>query len=376
MKVIIVGPAFPLRGGIADFNEALAIGFTKEGVETELFSFYMQYPSVLFPGKSQKTDGPVPHGLTIHSTLSSINPLTWYRTAKLIIRQKPDLVIVRYWLPFMAPSLGTLASLLRKRKIKVIAITDNVNPHEKRMGDKLLTGYFVKNCDGFVAMSSSVLTDLSGFTSNQNKVFLPHPVYDIFGLAIPKEEARRNIDVGMSEKLILFFGFIRAYKGLDMLIEAMKDRRLRAMKVKLLIAGEFYDDPKPYLEKIQSIDGGENFVLRNDYINKEKVKDYFCAADMVVQPYKSATQSGITQIAYHFSRPMLVTNVGGLAEIVPDGKAGYVVETNPGAIADAIYNFYSANRESEFAKRVADDREKFSWYHFITGILKLYEKIK
>ncbi|MBL0103934.1 MAG: glycosyltransferase [Bacteroidetes bacterium] len=301
--------------------------------------------------------------------------MSWFHTANRIITEKPDLVIIRYWLPFMAPALGTIAAQLRKKNIKVIAITDNVIPHEKRIGDSQLTSYFVNRCDGFVAMSAAVLNDLSDFTSNTNKVFLPHPVYDIFGDIQTKADARKSLNVGQEEKLILFFGFIRAYKGLDLLIEAMADERIRNLNIKLLIAGEFYEDAKPYLEKINSIDSGKNFILHTEFIGKEKVKSYFCAADMVVQPYRSATQSGITQIAYHFGRPMLVTNVGGLAEIVANGKAGYVVERDSKAIANAIIDFYSNKKEESFSLQVKADREKFSWHHFIKGVLKLYEKI-
>lgn len=375
LKAVIVGPAFPLRGGIADFNEALAIAFQEEKIETFIYSFYFQYPKFLFPGTNQNAEGSPNSALKIHSTISSVNPISWWNTAKKIISEKPDFVVIRYWLPFMAPALGTIAKLLRRKKIHVIAITDNVIPHEKRPGDSAFTGYFVRNCDAFVTMSKSVLNDLSKFTSSAKKKFIPHPVYNIFGQAIPKSEARKKLSIQNDEKLILFFGFIRSYKGLDLLIEAMSDPALRDLNVKLLIAGEFYEDRKPYLDKIASIENGDRFILHTEFIGKESVKNYFCAADLIVQPYKSATQSGITQIAYHFGRPMLVTNVGGLAEIVTDKRVGYVTERNAGAIADAISDFYVNHRENDFAKNVLADREKFSWKNFTNTIIELNGEI-
>ncbi|MBP6531992.1 MAG: glycosyltransferase [Bacteroidia bacterium] len=375
MKVVIVGPAFPLRGGIADFNEALAIAFQDEQIETSIYSFYFQYPKFLFPGTNQNAEGSPNAALKIQSTISSINPVSWFTTAQKIASEKPSFVVIRYWLPFMAPALGTIAKLLRRKKIHVIAITDNVIPHEKRPGDSALTGYFVRNCDAFVTMSKSVLNDLSKFTSGSKKKFIPHPVYNIFGQAIPKSEARKKLAIQNDEKLILFFGFIRSYKGLDLLIDAMADPKLKDLNVKLLIAGEFYEDKQPYLDKIASIENGDRFILHTTFIGKESVKDYFCAADLIVQPYKSATQSGITQIAYHFGRPMLVTNVGGLAEIVTDQRVGYVTDRNAGAIANAISDFYINHRENDFAKNAIADREKFSWKNFTNGIIELNNEI-
>ena len=375
MKVVIVGPAYPLRGGIADFNEALAIAFQKEGIQTSLYSFYFQYPKFLFPGKTQNAIGEANPELKISSTISSVNPLSWVSTANKIAAEKPDLVIIRYWLPFMAPSLGTIAKLLRRKSITVIAITDNVIPHEKRTGDSMFTKYFVNNCDGFITMSKSVLNDLTKFTATTKKKFIPHPIYNIFGESVSKTEARQKLGIPVADKLILFFGFIRSYKGLDLLIEAMNENEVKKHNVRLLIAGEFYEDSKPYLDRIKELNVENRFILHTSFIGKEDVKNYFCAADLVVQPYKSATQSGITQIAYYFGRPMLVTNVGGLAEIVADKRVGYVTERNAMSIASAISDFYTNDRENEFSKNALVDREKFSWKTFINGILELKNEI-
>ncbi len=372
-KAILIGPAFPLRGGIADFNEALCKALIAEGIETSIVSFYLQYPKILFPGKSQITDGIAPVNLKISSLISSINPLSWWKAAAFIKSQKPDFIVIRYWLPFMSPALSTIARSVRKAGIKVIAITDNVIPHEKRPGDAALTKYFVNSCDAFIAMSRTVVDDLKKFTTSKPVSFSPHPVYDIFGEKISKDEARKKLGLEIGEKVILFFGFIRQYKGLDLLLTAMADEKVRALNLKLIVAGEFYGDEEYYRKMITDLRISENVILHSSYIAKENVKNYFCAADLVVQPYRSATQSGITQIAYHFERPMLVTNVGGLAEMVPDGKVGYVVDVDSGEIARRIVEFYELGREVEFCNNTIQEKERFSWKTFVKEILLAVE---
>ena len=369
MKCFIVGPAFPLRGGIANFNEALAAAVKDRGIECSIISFSMQYPGFLFPGKTQVETGEPPAGISIYTMISSVNPYTWFRTAAFIRKEKPDFIIVRYWLPFMAPCLGTIARLVRKH-CRVIAVTDNIIPHESRPGDKLLTGYFVSSCDAFVAMSKAVLNDLDKFTLTKDRFFSPHPVYDIFGEPVSKQHARQVLGLDQHARYILFFGFIRKYKGLDILLEALADEALKQLKVNLVIAGEFYDDEKEYRTLIRKHNLDDRVIVRSAFIPKEGVKHYFCAADMVVQTYREATQSGITQVAYHFNRPMLVTRVGGLAEIVEDGKVGYVTDVNPGSVAVAISDFYHHQREETFAANVKEDKKKFSWDGFVNVILE------
>lgn len=374
MKIVLVGPAHPLRGGIANFNEALAKAFINAGHECVIYSFSLQYPTLLFPGKTQFDNGPAPKNLTIKTVINSINPLNWISVASQIKNEKPDLVIVRFWLPFMAMSLGTICRLL-KSKTKIIAITDNVIPHEKRIGDNQLISYFIKSCHGFVVMSKAVLNDLSQFTNNSHKKFIPHPIYDIFGDKVTKKEAREFLKIDDNKKVVLFFGFIRKYKGLDILLEAMANPELKKQNITLLIAGEFYEDEKPYLDIIEKHALKNQIILHSHYIPSSDVKHYFCAADIVAQTYKTATQSGVTQIAYHFERPMLVTNVGGLAEIVPDGRCGYVTETNPQSVANALNEFYTQNKEQQMQQNVATDKANFSWKAMVDGILELKNEI-
>lgn len=375
---MIVGPAHPLRGGgMSTFNERLAMAFQEAGDEVEIVSFSLQYPSSLFPGKSQFTDEPAPQGITIKSLINSVNPISWVRTGNYIRRQKPDLVIFRFWLPFMGPALGTIARLIRRNRYsRILAITDNVVPHEKRPGDVPFTKYFLSACHGFLTMSRAVQQDLQRFEPNKPNVYLPHPLYDNFGPAESKAEACTALKLDPEAKYLLFFGFIRAYKGLDLLLEAMAIPALQAIPdLKLLIAGEFYEEAKPYRDLIEKHGLQDRLVLRTDFIPNAEVRHYFCAADLVVQPYRHATQSGVTQVAYHFDKPMVVTNVGGLSELVPHGEVGYVVEPNPEAIAAAILDFYTSAKAAVFAQNISRYKERFSWSRFVEAVYELGEKV-
>jgi D-inositol-3-phosphate glycosyltransferase len=374
-KVIIIGPAFPFRGGIANFNNALAQEYYNRGDEVVLYSFTLQYPSFLFPGTTQYESGEAPKNLKIKTLINSVNPFNWINVSRKINTEKPDYVIIRYWLPFMAPCLGTIARLLNK-KIKILAITDNVIPHEKRIGDTLLTRYFVKSCDAFLSLSASVLDDLSKFTNTTYKKFIPHPIYNVFGDKITKAKALENLGLNSEDKHLLFFGFVRKYKGLDLMLKAMGDSRIKAMGIKLIIAGEFYDDKNEYTDLIADLGIAKNIIMKSDFIPANKVKDYFCVADMITQTYRTATQSGVTQIAYSFDRPMLVTDVGGLAEIVPNNKVGYVTSQNPTEIADAIIDFYTNNKEEYFSDNTRLEKKRFSWEFFVEGLVVLMNSVK
>ena len=372
-KVIIIGPAHPYRGGIANFNNSLADAFFKNGDDIEILSFKLQYPSFLFPGKTQFESSDPPKNIKIKSIINSINPFNWFNVAREINRKNPDFVIIRYWLPFMGPCLGSIARLLNK-KIKILAITDNIIPHEKRFGDFFLTKYFVSSCDAFVTLSASVLEDLTQFTKSKNKKFTPHPIYDTFGEKVDKSVAKKNLELNINDKYLLFFGFVRKYKGLDLMLHAMSDQRIKDLGVKLIVAGEFYDNIDFYLDLINELDIDSNIILKSDFIDERDVKNYFCASDMITQTYRTATQSGVTQIAYHFERPMLVTDVGGLAEIVPHKKVGYVTTQEPKIIADAIVDFYTNNRELDFEKNTKTEKLKFSWQNLIHTIEDLVSK--
>lgn len=373
MKIIILGTAWPYRGGLSAFNERLARQYQQEGHEVEIVTFTLQYPSFLFPGKTQYSEEPAPEDLKITRKLNAINPFSWIRTGLYIKRQKPDLVITKFWLPFMAPALGTANRVAKHKGTRRISILDNLIPHEKRPGDKLFAKYFVNSVDGMVAMSKSVLADVDLFDPGHKKprTFCPHPLYDHYGATISRKEALDLIGLRENKHYVLFFGFIRDYKGLDLLLEAMADERMEQMGVKLIVAGEFYGDPKPYMEQIKRLDLSSRVVMHTDFIPDHEVNRYFCAADLVAQPYKTATQSGVTQIAFHFEKPMLVTNVGGLPEIVPDGKVGFVVEPDAQQIADAIVTFFNDYWEVRLTEGVREEKRKYLWTNMTSAINKL-----
>jgi glycosyltransferase involved in cell wall biosynthesis len=371
VKIAILGSAHPLRGGLAAFNERLALHLQQAGHEVVVYSFSLQYPSFLFPGKTQYTDEPAPAGLNIKTVVNSVNPLNWISVGRQMQRAQYDLVIVKYWLPFMGPAFGTILRRAKKNNgTRVLCIVDNIIPHEKRPGDVQFTRYFIKAVDAFVTMSRDVLKDVRTLTDKPS-FFTPHPVYDIYKEAVSKEEACRRLQLDAQKKYILFFGFIRDYKGLDMLLEAMADERLRAAGTELLVAGEYYSkDAAAVNDAIIRKHALQEVVhLKTDFIPNSEVRYYFSAADLVVQPYKHATQSGITQIAYHFEKPMVVTNVGGLAEVVPDGKVGFVAEPNPPAIADAILKFYEPNSLPGLKDNILAEKRKYSWETFTSVVM-------
>jgi len=374
-KIVIIGSAHPLRGGLAAYNERLAEAFQEAGDEVEIYTFSLQYPGFLFPGKTQYSSDPAPDGLKIHVKINSINPLNWWSVGREIAKLKPDIVIVKFWLPFMGPCFGTILRGIRKNKhTKIVSIIDNIIPHEKRVGDRPFAKYFAKAVDAFIVMSRSVGEDMKQFTQNQAVRFIPHPIYDNYGAAVPMPTARETLGLAADGKYVLFFGFIRDYKGLDLLLEAMADERIRKAGIKAIVAGEFYSDSKPYDDQIEQLGIKDQLVLHTDFIPNSEVASYFGAADLLVQPYKTATQSGISQMAYHFELPMLVTNVGGLPEIVAHGKAGYVTEPNSKEIADAILDFYENKRADTFRQFVKEEKKRFSWESMVTGIKELAQK--
>jgi len=375
--VVILGPGHPLRGGLATFDQRLANEFIKEGYDCPIYSFSLQYPSFLFPGTTQYSDEPAPPGLKILSRVNSINPFNWWSVGRELRKLRPDIIVVRYWLPVMGPALGTILRRVRKNKhTRIIAITDNVLPHEKRPGDRPFTKYFLGSCDAFITMSEKVMEDLRQFEKSKPAVQVNHPLYDNFGDALTKEQAREvlsqrmGIAAGPSDKIILFFGFIRKYKGLDILLDAMADPRIRSAGIKLLVAGEFYEDEKPYREQVERTGIGDALLLRTDFIPDKDVRYYLCAADAVIQPYRNATQSGVTPLAYYFEKPMIVSNVGGLPGLVPHERAGLVAEPDARSMADAILRFFELG-ENYFIPHLRAEKQKYSWARLVATILSL-----
>ncbi len=376
-SLILIGTSWPFRsGGIASFNERLARAFQSQGFIVTIYTFSLQYPAFLFPGKSQYSDAPKPNDLTIHICINSINPFNWIKVGRLIAKQNASIVLVRYWLPFLGPCLGTILRLVKKNKTsKIICIADNIIPHEKRWGDQFFTQYFIKPVDAFITLSEKVASDLSSFTTKKALV-IQHPLYDHFGALMPKTIAREKLGIPADIPIILFFGFIRKYKGLDLLLNALailKNKRAYNAEVvlpKLIIAGEFYDNPTLYQQLIHSLGLQDLCFLFTHFIPDEAVKYYFNACDFVIQPYRNATQSGVTPLAYHFEKPMLVTHVGALPDMILQDKSGWVVEPNAESIANGIQSLYELGEEN-FLFHLRKEKQKYSWNSLTDAIQSL-----
>lgn len=373
-KIVIIGPAHPLRGGLASFDERLARAFQQQGNDTTIYTFSLQYPDFIFPGTTQYSTEPAPTDIKIKVCINSVNPFNWLKVGNELKKLRPDIIVVRFWLPLMGPCLGTILRRVKTNKhTKIITIADNVIPHEKRFGDKPFTNYLIEPVDAFITMSEKVMADLRSFTNKPAKQIV-HPLYDNFGEQVDKIKAREHLRINAEEPIILFFGFIRKYKGLDLLLEAMKliskNQTSDIRHPKLLIAGEFYEDRKIYDELIQHLNIADQLILRTDFIADSEVKYYLSAADFVIQPYRNATQSGVTPLAYHFEKPMLVTNVGGLPDLVPDGKAGLICEPDAASIAAHILKLYELG-EDYFLPHLREEKKKYSWDILVNTIKDL-----
>ena len=372
MRVILAGPAHPLRGGLAAFNERLAREFKAKGHDITLWSFSLQYPSLLFPGKTQYSTEPAPTDLEIESRINSVNPLNWIKSGWRLRQLKPDLLILRYWIPLMAPSLGTIARIARTNgHTRVIPIIDNILPHERHWFDRPLGLYFTGSCHAFITMSKDVMNDLDRFDNKKPRQYYPHPLYDNYGAILSKESACQRLGLDPDWTYFLFFGFIREYKGLDLLLQAFAHPGFAHHKVKLLVAGEFYTSPDPYLKIIEQHPYKDRIILHDRFIADSEVNLYFSAADLVVQPYKSATQSGVSQIAVYFEKPVVLTDVGGLAEQIPDGKAGRVVQPSSDEIAQAMLDILENNKQKEYIGHIKQLKQQYSW----SGLVETFESL-
>lgn len=370
-----MGPAYPYRGGISAIMERLAKVFGSRGDDVDIKTFTVQYPSLLFPGRSQYRDGGVPEGLKIVRCVNTVNPLNWHKVGRLIRRESPDFVLMKYWTPFMAPCFGTIAAVARRnRRTKFLVQLDNVIPHERRWFDGMLTRYFVRNMDGFIYMSEQVGRELSEFDTVKPRLYSPHPMFDHFGERLTKDEACKRLGLNPEVGYVMFFGLVRDYKGLDLLLDAWAQmkRNGTACGRRLIVAGEFYADAAKYREQIERAGLTDDVVLHDWFIPDDDVKLYFSLADLLVLPYRSATQSGVTQIAYHFEVPMVVTDVGGLPEIVPDGTVGYVASTTPESIALEIERFYTDHNGDRLRENFAEEKRRFSWESTADRIEELY----
>lgn len=374
LHIAIVGPAHPYRGGLASIMETMAREYQKRGYRVDIITFTLQYPSLLFPGKSQTVDTPPPADLSIERSVSTINPLTWWSVGRKLCNMRPDIVLMKYWTPFMAPCFGTIARLARRNcHTRVICQIDNVEPHEHHLTDKMFNRYYLRSVDGFIYMSEQVHGELQAYTSAP-ALFSPHPMFEHFGERRERSEACSALGLNPHERYALFFGLIRDYKGLDTLLEAWA--QFRRSGHKLLIAGEFYASRDKYLNLIEQLGLQDDIILHDHFIPDSDVAHYFSVADCVVLPYKTATQSGVTQIAYNFRTPIIVTNVGGLKEIVPDGVVGYVVDSSVAGVVDGLNRIYESGRLKMFTRNMEHERKRFSWSSMCDNIEELYTSLR
>jgi len=374
MKIIVLGTAYPYRGGLATFNERLARQFVAEGHEVELWTFTLQYPSFLFPGKTQYSSEKQPEELFIRRELNSCNPFNWIRVGHALRKAAPDMLICCYWMAFFAPAYALVSRIVRRNgKTRCVALVHNMLPHEPNILDKLFAPCFVTSQDAFVALSESVVGDIERVeghtTTRRPKTFSPHPIYDHYGAQMSKTEACEALGLPAEKQYMLFFGLVRAYKGLDLLLDAFALVKDQLPDLQLIIAGEFYEDEEKY--RAQIADNGliERVVIRNEFVPDGELRKYFGAADLIVQPYKSATQSGVTQVAFHFEKPMLVTNVGGLAEIVHDHRMGYACEPAANVIADDLLDYYQNNRQKAFTAYLQKEKNKYAWSNLTAAFI-------
>ena len=374
MKILLLGPAHPYRGGLASIMETMAREYQSRGHEVRIYTFTVQYPSLLFPGKTQYVTTPPPEDLHIERVMNTVNPLNWVSLGLRIKREKPDMVVMKYWTPFMAPCFGTVARIARSNGVtKVVCQIDNVEPHEHHIIDKPCNHYYLGAVDGFVYMSEQVHGELKAYTKAP-AIFSPHPMFENFGVAVEREEACQKIGISAEDKYTLFFGLIRDYKGLDLLLKAWAQWKPEGRK--LLIAGEFYASREKYISLIEELGLEDRVVLHDRFIADEDVRYYFSAADALVLPYRTATQSGVTQIAYNFSLPMIVTRVGGLPEIVPDGRVGLVCEPEVESIAQALRELYAGEKLQTFKENFADERKRFSWAAMCDKLEEVFQQTK
>lgn len=369
LKIAIIGPAWPYRGGLATFNEYLAQQLSSDGHQVDLHTFSHQYPSFLFPGTTQLTDKPCPEGLHIERSLHAYNPLTWPSTQKKLVRSGYDLAIFRYWIPAMSPVLSSMASALAKSGTKILALVDNLYPHEARPLDRWLTSRFLHHPHAFLAMSQVVSEQLKDQVGERPVYYSPHPIYDNYGPAIDKLDARKQLGLPEKGHTMLFFGFIRRYKGLDLLLEALSDERFKDKDFKLVVAGEWYEDSASYYDMIKKLNLSDRLIMKDHFIPESEVAAYFSAADVVIQPYRNATQSGISALAYAYRKPLISTNVGGLSEIVEEGKTGFLCNPDPSSIADGIQRYFEFQQQELMAEAIERQAESMSWAHFTRLIL-------
>lgn len=366
MRIAFLSPFYPYRGGIAQFSDSLYLSLQKS-TEIKAFTFTRQYPGFLFPGKTQYVaEADIDRGINAERVLDSVNPLTYRRTAEKIREFEPDVVLISYWMPFFAFSLGRVARILKKicPQAKIISVMHNVIPHEKRTGDDFLTRFYLKQNDGFAVLNEKSKDDLLKLKPDAKYIVLPHPLYDHYGNKIEKTEARRELGIPPDKKVMLFFGLIRSYKGVDLILEALAELD---KSYYLIIAGEVYGSFDKYKEIIKKNLLENRVLLQTKFIPESEIALYFSAADVCVLPYRSGTQSGIEGVSYHFGLPVIVTDVGGLKETVEKYNTGLIVSRPEAALLkEAVKKYFEGDLSlrRSLETNIAEYKKQYSWDKF------------
>ncbi len=369
MNIILLGTANPYRGGLATFNERFALEFQNQGHNVTIYNFTLQYPNFLFPGTSQYLEYPHEDKVKNIRKINSVNPFNWLKIGLELYNSKTDILIFRYWISFMAPCYSVIAWIAKQNKhTKIFTIVDNAISHEPKFYDIPVTKLFFSITDRFLCMSQKVKNDMKLLTSKV-PVIAEHPLYDSYTPIMSKEEARKKLTLPLHEKIILFFGFIRDYKGLDILLEVMSKEEMKSRKIKLIVGGEFYSNKEKYLSLAEKLNVNNQIYWHTDFIPDESISEYFCAADAVILPYKSATQSGVTQLAYFYHTPMIATNVGGIEEMVDHNEVGLITEPSVDSILNGITKFYDENLENRMKNNIEIKKLRFSWKEFVLKVI-------
>ncbi len=374
MKIAMIGPVHPYKGGIAHYTDLLCRALREDGNEVQLYSFKFQYPKLLYkkPQKDMKSSGFGTNDADF--CIHTLNPFNWIRVAGRIKKQKPELIILQWWHPYFAPCFWSICKLLRREKI--LFVCHNVFPHERFPLDRLLTKWTLGCGRYFITQSKMDARDLLSVKHDAVYRVTPHPTYGMFckqGMSMQK--AREQLQIDQGQRALLFFGFVRKYKGLQYLLEAMKLLKERDFKVQLWVVGDFGEDKEEYVEQIRRFEIGDQVQMVEGYVPDDEVEKYFAASDLVVLPYLSATQSGIVQIAFGFEKPVLVTEVGGLPDVVTNGKTGYVVEPRSAEmIAEAIMDYYINNRREAFVSQIEKEKDRFSWKTFVDTMMEMVRR--
>ncbi len=366
VKIALLGPSAPYRGGIAHHNNMLVRSLRARGHEVDMITFNRQYPAFLYPGAFQEEGGEEFSDIGAERLLDSMNPLSWRGVARELAGREYDLHINRFWIPLFGWMFGTIAARLEREGScgPTITLVDNLHPHEARPGDRLLTGRHFRYCKGAITQSGTVSTQFQQAFPTIPEIMVPHPVYENFGRQLEKREARSRVDIG-DGPVILFFGFVRKYKGLDHLLRAMKRTIALVPGIRLLVVGEYFDDPEEYRQIMREEQIEESVTVVDRYVPNEEVAQWFSAADLLVLPYRSATNSGIVQIGYNFALPAVVTDVGSLSEVVLHDETGIVVpDPQPDTLANAIAFAFEGDRLARLREGIKVERKKYSWEEF------------